>query len=85
MKIPKILLIWHCKLVFAISLTILQHSKKDVFSEKEGPHHFGFDIINIEQVNEGFESEIKPKKIHHNSIEQNIDENNEGKKQFFLS
>ena len=48
-------------------------------------NHFDFDIINVGQVNEGFESEIKPKKIHHNSIEQTIDGNNEGKKQFFLS
>ena len=48
-------------------------------------NHFDFDIINVGQVNEGFESEIKPKEVHHNSIEQTIDENNEGKKQFFIS
>ena len=36
-------------------------------------NHFNFDIINVGQVNEGFESE------------QTIDGNNEGKKQFFLS
>ena len=36
-------------------------------------NHFDFDIINVGQVNEGFESE------------QTIDGNDEGKKQFFLS
>ena len=66
--------------------TIQPHNKtRKMTSMYKGKDPFDFDIINIGQVNEGFESEIKPKKIHHNSIEQTIDGNNEGKKQFFLS
>ena len=63
----------------------IQPQARKMTSMCKGKDPFDFDFINIGQVNEGFESEIKPKKIHHNSIEQNIDENNEGKKQFFLS
>ena len=63
----------------------IQPQARKMTSMYKGKDPFDFDIINIGQVNEGFESEIKPKKIHHNSIEQTIDGNNEGKKQFFLS
>ena len=62
----------------------IQPQARKMTSMYKGKDPFDFDI-NIGQVNEGFESEIKPKKIHHNSIEQTIDGNNEGKKQFFLS